>query len=158
MTNIRKSYRLSRFHLVLALIVILLLMGLLLRFFDMIQASIEEVSVEINLLNMQQMMHIQNILTKSKDPHCNILDKPDLFQQIDPSAAGSSKTKAIPGTWQYEPEKHQITYNVISKSYFRSEISQKIVIDLYCNKGIIVFKEKSFQWCHDKKIWGCRAW
>lgn len=158
MIDIKKSYSLSRFHLILSLIIILFLMGLLLRFFDMVQASIEEMSVEINFLNMQQMMHYQNYLTKSKDNHCTILDKPDFFQQISPSGSGSSESKTTPGAWQYDPAKHQITYNVQSKNYFRSEIGQKIVINLYCKEGSVVFKENSFQWCHDKKLWGCRSW
>lgn len=154
MIDIKKSHRLSHFHLVLALILVFFLIGLFLRFFDMIQASVEEVSVEMNLLNMKQMLHFQNLLTKSNDPNCNILDKPDLFQQ----SADSSESKTIPGTWQYDLGTHQIIYNVLSKGYFRSKIGQKIVINLYCNKGTVIIKESSFQWCHDKQIWGCHAW
>jgi hypothetical protein len=157
MIDIKKSYRLSRVHLVISLIVVLILMGFMLRFFDMIQASIEQVSVDINLLNMQQMIHFQDLLTHSKNSQCKILDNPDLFQQISPSS-DSSESKSTPGTWQYDSQKHQITYNVRSTSYFRSKTNQKIVVDLYCKEGVVVFKEQSYHWCHDKKVWGCSAW
>lgn len=158
MIDLKKSYRFSRFHFILLLIIVLLLMGVLLRFFDMIQASLEEVTVESNLLNMRQMLHIQNLLTKSKDPQCKFLDEPDLFQQINPATTNSAESNTTPGTWVYDPKEHKITYNVRSKNYFRSEIAQKVVVSLYCKEGVVVFKEKSFQWCQDKKMWGCSAW
>lgn len=158
MNEMRKSYRLSRYHCGIVLILILILIGLFLRFFELIQASIEEVSMEVNLLNMQQMLHYQNLLSKSKDPQCTFLDKPDLFQQFSADVPDSSVDKATPGSWHYDSIKHQLIYHVRSKHYFRSEFKQKIIIVLYCNHGVISFKQSSFKWCRDKTILGCRSW
>lgn len=156
MNEMRKSYRLSRYH--CGIVLILILIGVFLRFFELIQASIEEVSVEINLLNMQQMLHYQNLLSESKDQQCTFLDKPDLFQQLSAGIPDSSTDKAVPGSWYYDAKKHQLIYHVRSKNYFRSEFTQEIIIVLYCNHGVISFKQSSFKWCRDKKIWGCSSW
>lgn len=158
MININKSYRLSRFNLAVVLCIIAILTGVFLRYFDIIQASIEEVSVEINLLNMKQMIHAQNFISEKKDTQCKLLDDPNLFPTIDLSGKEAGKQQMVPGTWQYDAQKHQITYSVRSKHFFRSELGQKIVIDLYCKDGRVLFVQNKFQWCRDKKIWGCIAW
>lgn len=155
--DFKKSYHASRLHLVISIILVLLLMGFLLRFFDMIQASLEEASVDINLLSLQQWIHFQDLLTRSKNSQCKFLDNPILFKNIGYQNK-SAESESIPGTWHYNAKNHKITYNVRSKSYLRSEIEQKIIIDLYCKEGKVVFKERSFRWCRDKKIWGCSEW
>lgn len=156
MTNMKKSYHLSRGPIIVLLLLVVLLIGLFVRFLDLMQASIEEVSVQSTLLNMQQLMHFQSSLTKNQE--CTFLNKRDLFQQFNVSSADSSSVKNTPGSWAYDFKKHQLIYNVRSSGYFKSKHPQQMVIDLYCNQGNVIFKVDSFQWCHDKKIWGCTVW
>jgi hypothetical protein len=120
------------------------LIGALLRFFEMIQASLEEMSVEINVMSLQQMIRSHNAETQAGDLQCTYLNKPDAF------TFANSKNG-----WQYDAAKHQLIYSVRSKRYFSSENVQKIVLELYCNKGAVFFKKTPFQWCHEKRLWGC---
>ncbi|WP_129556793.1 hypothetical protein [Legionella sainthelensi] len=154
----KKSYRLSRGPIIVLLLLVVLLIGLFIRFLDLIQASIEEVSVQSSLLNMQQLMHFQGSFSETKNPECTFLNKSDLFQQFNVSSSDSSSVKNTPGSWVYDSKKHQLIYIVRSRSYFKSKHPQQMVIDLYCNQGNVIFKVDSFQWCHEKKIWGCTAW
>lgn len=158
MINIKKSYRLSRFNLAIVLCIIAILTAVFLRYVNVIQASIEEVSVEINLLNMKQMIHAQNYISEKKDTQCQYLDDPNLFPTTDLNGKEKGKQQIVPGTWQYDSKKHQLTYSTRSKQYFRSDLGQKIVVDLYCKEGKVIFIPNKFQWCRDKKIWGCMAW
>ena len=72
-----KSYRLSRFHLSVVLCEILLLVGILLRYFDMIQATMEKTTVETNLNDIMRMMHAQNLLSIATDRNCSFLNNPN---------------------------------------------------------------------------------
>ncbi|WP_133134262.1 hypothetical protein [Legionella santicrucis] len=154
----KKSYRLSSVHIVVLFILVVLLIGIFIRFLDLMQASIEEVSVQSTLFNMQQFARFQSSFSETKNPECTFLNKPDLFRQFNVRSADSSSAKNVPGSWIYDSKKHQLIYNVRSRNYFKSKYSQQMVIDLYCNQGNAIFKVDSFQWCHDKKIWGCTVW
>ena len=158
MHMLRRSYQLSRFHLAIVICLLAILVAVFLRYASMVEASLEQVSVQINLLNLQQMTRFQNMLTQQSDPHCSYLNKPDLFTSIGIAGMEVSPVDNRSGAWQYDPRGHRLTYFVRSKRYFKSDNGQKIDIDLYCKQGLVFFKVSRFQWCQDKRIWGCAAW
>jgi hypothetical protein len=158
MSTLSKSSQLSRLRVVIVLIVVFLLITLLLRFYQMTEASLEEVAVNLNIISMQQMMHDQSLLTATKDPKCSYLEKPDLLQTLSPITADQPSAESTSGHWYYDVHKNQLTYKVKSTLYFRSDLGKKVVIELYCNKGIVRFKVNRFQWCHNKTISGCSQW
>ncbi len=158
MIDFSKPYHLTGFRLVVVIIIAALLIGLFLRFAGVIQASMEEISIELNLMSMQQMVRDQNLMSKDQDQQCKYLDNPDLFLFVSNPMAESTPDKQTPGSWAYDNKSHQLTYFVRSTDYFRSKFGHKIVLDLYCKQGVVVFKKSPFQWCHDKRIWGCGDW
>jgi hypothetical protein len=155
--DLKKSYRLSRFGLALVICIMAVLVGVILRYFEEIQASVEQVAVDLSLLNMKQMVDTQNLITKTGGTECAVLDKQDVFFKGEQRAADVG-TEVQPGDWQYDAQQHQLTYFVRSTHYFKSKFGQKIIIDLSCKEGRIFFKASSFQWCRDKAFWGCKDW
>lgn len=155
MMDLHKSYQLTRFRLAVVIIIVAVLIGALLRFFETIQASIEQVSVNMNLISAQQLIRDQNLMTQNTDKTCSYLGHPDLFIF---SGSNDTSKEEIPGSWSYDPKKHQLTYYVRSTAYFRSNIGQKIRLDLYCDKGVVLMKRSTYQWCNDKRIFGCGEW
>lgn len=156
--DLHKSYQLTRFRGAIVMIILAILVGIFLRFTDIIQASMEEVSVEINLISMQQMIRDHNYLEKGKDMQCKLLDDPELFLFASNPMSESKPDQQRSGSWEYDSKKHQLTYAVRSTVFFRSKFGQKIVLDLYCNKGVVLVKKNPFQWCHNKGILGCKNW
>lgn len=157
MIDIKKSYQLTRFKLAIVLIILALLTGFFLRFFDLIQASIEQMALEINLMNMQQMIREQNLMTRDQDKSCAFLNNPNLFESAyaDPE---QSPHQQKPGEWHYDAKTHQLAYLVRSKRYFRSKNDHQLIIELYCNKGVVQVRKQPFVWCQDKRLWGCSQW
>ena len=134
MINIMKSYRLSRFHLSVVLCVILLLVGILLRYFDMIQATMEKTTVETNLNDIMRMMHAQNLLSIATDRNCSFLNDPNLFPQASRNVSDETGNQGSNRGWEYNEKNHALTYFVRTRTFFSSRVSQKIIIHLYCKK------------------------
>lgn len=155
MINERNRYHLSKFHKILVLIICCILITVLMRFFDIFEASMEELSVEISIMNTRQMIYYQNILSKSSSDGCAFLNDPNFLGS---SSSLEGDMEANNSAWKYDNKKHLLIYNVRSKRYFRSQLKQKIVLALYCKKGIIQMKASKFQWCQNKAIWGCKSW
>jgi hypothetical protein len=136
-----------------------LLVGVFLRFFSIIQASIEQVSVDVSFLNFQQMIRYQNMVSGSKDKNCKILENPSLFKGMGIDGLDTlGDARATSGGWSYDSKNHSLSYTVHSNSYFRSKIDHKIVIGLYCKNGVVGFNVSDYQWCRDKRFWGCQSW
>lgn len=158
MINIMKSYRLSRFHLSVVLCVILLLVGILLRYFDMIQATMEKTTVETNLNDIMRMMHAQNLLSIATDRNCSFLNDPNLFPQASRNVSDETGNQGSNRGWEYNEKNHALTYFVRTRTFFSSRVAQKIIIHLYCKKGRVVFKVSPYKWCHKMSLWGCAVW
>lgn len=158
MNRLRRSFSLTRFHLAVLVCILLILLGVLISFFDVIEASMEEAALEINLGTMKRMMQIHNLVSQEHDSHCSFLDNPDLFPQVNALAQEASQEQQKDGQWQYDAKNHQLTYFVRTRNFFRSKFERKVVINLYCTKGMVVFHISPFNWCREKTLWGCAAW
>ncbi|KTD50714.1 hypothetical protein [Legionella quateirensis] len=155
MINLGRSYEFTRMHLAIVLCLIAVLVGTLLRYFEVLEATVERTTVSMNLNTIMQLAHSQSILLKQTDPDCSYLNNSDYIFQASGFASPEDQES---GYWQYNPVLHQLTYKVRGKRYFWSNIDQKIVVDLYCDKGIVEFTVSSYRWCQDMRLWGCHEW
>ncbi|MBL7480975.1 hypothetical protein [Legionella bononiensis] len=155
MINLGRSYQLSRVHLAIVLCLIAILAGTLLSYFELLEATVEKTTVSMNLNMITNLVHSKSILLKQTNPDCSYLNEPDFILQASGFASPELQES---GYWQYNPVLHQLTYKVRGKRYFWSKNDHQIVVDLYCNKGIVEFTVSSYRWCQDMRLWGCHEW
>lgn len=154
MRLLHQSYQLKRFHLAIILIFLSIVVALMLRYFAMLEAIVEQTAVSNTLLNIQQQILLHNLLldTDKADKTCSVLDKPDFFNGI---ASLTSTESPTPGQWHYDAKRHSLHYFLRAKSYFRSSFAQEIKIGLYCKQGLITYRISPFKWCVKMHFWGC---
>jgi hypothetical protein len=148
-------------------IFVILLIGFVIYFLwgqlQSMQASVEEVALNYNLSTLKRLFSLKERIDSGLGLPIQkrFQALPSFLETMGFDVLKVKKSlKTIPiGRWVYYIDSNEVRYQVRSKDYFRT-ISQKpyLTIQFIEIKGKIEMSLSAFQWCVEKKWWGCGKW
>jgi hypothetical protein len=162
-SQLSKSIRLNRFHMLVVIVLSSIIALVLLQYFAMIEAGFEQYAFRNNIDLLDRLLLMRQMIANDSANSCTLLDKPDFIFQ----AGNMMSTKVTPlsdhkntiaGKWDYDAKQHTLIYYVRSKRYFRSPLGQQIHVVFYCANNKIAFKVSAHQWCVEKHMFYCGKW
>lgn len=161
-TLLNKSYRLKRYHMVIVIILVFFLVSIMLRYIAMLRASIEKMAFHNNLGLIERMILIHQAFAQNTSTHCQEFKDFNYIQQIAGGGLRLQKidinTQSLAPFWTYDPERHVLTYHILSQQYFQSSIGNKITIKFNCASAKTTLDVSPHRWCKDMGLWKCNAW
>lgn len=147
--------RLLVYFLLLTLIVLLAMRYLMLR------ASLEQLTVELNLRNVRVMLPVHSRLQGEKGnakPLNSVF--PFLTELgLEPLVVIGAETTLAPGEWGYDKKAKRLVYRIQHPNYFRSMLGLPLIVgDFFLIGDDLQLKVYTYQWCRNKGIWGCDEW